>query len=61
MISCVLPPAAFTLATNSETEEDKKLDGKHAIEEAMSMLSFGSSDVLTHPNIFSSRSYAQLP
>lgn len=51
MISCVFPPAALTLATNSEAEEDKKLDGKHAIEEAMSMLSFGSSDVLTHPNI----------
>jgi hypothetical protein len=40
MIICVFPCAMFTPAMSSEVEEDKKLDGKHAIEEAMSELSF---------------------
>jgi hypothetical protein len=38
----------FTPAMNSEMEEDKKLDGKHAIEEAMSRLSFELFVVPTH-------------
>ena len=51
---------AVSLGTIPEMEEDKKLDGKHVVEEAMSMLSFYPSDVspIRHT---SSGSYAQLP
>jgi hypothetical protein len=44
----------------TEAEEDKKLDGKHAVEEAMSMSSFYPSDVSPIRNA-SSGSNAQLP
>jgi hypothetical protein len=39
----------FTPTMNLEFVEDRKLDGKHSVEEAMSWLSFVSLDVPTHP------------
>jgi hypothetical protein len=44
----------------SEAGEDKKLDGKHAVEEAMSMFLFYPPDVSPIRNV-SSGSDAQLP
>lgn len=51
---------AVSLGTIPEMEEDKRLDGKHGVEEAMSMLSYCPSDVspIRHT---SSGSYSQLP
>ena len=36
-MSCAFPCTAFSLGMIPEMEQDKKLDGKHAVEEAMSM------------------------
>lgn len=50
----------FSLGIIPEAVEDKKLDGKHAVEEAMSMFSLYPSDVSPIRNT-SSGSDAQLP
>lgn len=49
MITRAFPCAMFTQMMNLEFVEDRKLDGKHSVEEAMSWLSFVSLDVPTHP------------
>jgi hypothetical protein len=48
MISCAFPCAMLTPMMNLELVEDRKLDGKHSVEEAMSWLSFVSLVVPTH-------------
>jgi hypothetical protein len=59
-MSRAIPCTAFSPRMIPEMEEDKKLDGKHAVEEAMSMFSFYPSGVSLIRNS-SSGSYAQLP
>ena len=51
---------SLSLGTIPEAVEAKKLDGKHAVEEAMSMFSFYPSDVSPIRNT-SSGSDAKLP
>ncbi len=60
VMSRTFPCTAFSLGMILEMEEDMKLDGKHAVEEAMSMFLFYPSDVSPIRNT-SSGSDAQLP
>lgn len=59
-MNLALPCTSFSLGFIPEAAEDKKLDGKHAVEEAMSMSLFYPSDVSPIRNT-SSGSNAQLP